>query len=114
MLAGCSGDRLPVDLAANARSLGAQVIKVGSYAELVLAIKEAKAAPADRGPVVIHVETDPTVHAPDSQSWWDVPVSEVAELESTQAAYAEYVEHKSTQRPLLAPAQSTEADTRHG
>src|SRR5689334_13518507 len=64
------GERLPVDLAANARSLGAQVIKVSSSAELVLAIKEAKAAPADRGPVVIHVETDPTVHAPDSQSWW--------------------------------------------
>ena len=34
--------------------------------ELEQAIKEAKAAPADGGPVVIHVETDPLVHAPDS------------------------------------------------
>ena len=34
--------------------------------ELEQAIKEAKAAPADGGPVVIHVETDPPVHAPDS------------------------------------------------
>ena len=43
------------------------------------AIKEAKAAPADGGPVVIHVETDPLVHAPDSDAWWDVPVSEVTD-----------------------------------
>ena len=60
------GDVLPVDLAANARSLGAHVIEVHSRDELHQAIKEAKAAPADGGPVVIHVETDPLVHAPDS------------------------------------------------
>jgi 3D-(3,5/4)-trihydroxycyclohexane-1,2-dione acylhydrolase (decyclizing) len=98
------GDRLPVDLAANARSLGAHVIEVRSRAELEQAIKEAKAAPADGGPVVIHVETDPTVHAPDSQAWWDVPVSEVSELDSTATAYAAYTDHKAGQRALLAPA----------
>ena len=35
--------------------------------------------PADGGPVVIHVETDPLVYAPDSEAWWDVPVSEVSD-----------------------------------
>ena len=100
------GDVLPVDLAANARSLGAHVIEVHSLDELRQAIKEAKAAPADGGPVVIHVETDPLVHAPDSASWWDVPVSEVSDLDTTQAAYAEYVDHKATQRPLIAPTSS--------
>jgi 3D-(3,5/4)-trihydroxycyclohexane-1,2-dione acylhydrolase (decyclizing) len=102
------GERLPVDLAANARSLGAHVIEVHSHDELAQAIKEAKAWPADGGPVVIHVETDPTVYAPDSDSWWDVPVSEVAELESTRTAHAEYTGHKARQRPLLAPARTTE------
>ncbi len=102
------GQRLPVDLAANARSLGAHVIEVHSRTELEQAIKEAKAAPADGGPIVIHVETDPTVYAPDSNAWWDVPVSSVSELDSTQTAYAEYTDHKSRQRPLLAPAPSTE------
>ncbi|CAN7565143.1 3D-(3,5/4)-trihydroxycyclohexane-1,2-dione acylhydrolase (decyclizing) [Terrabacter sp. LjRoot27] len=97
------GDVLPVDLAANARSLGAHVIEVHSLDELHQAIKEAKAAPADGGPVVIHVETDPLVHAPDSASWWDVPVSEVSDLDTTQTAYAEYVDHKATQRPLVTP-----------
>ena len=33
----------------------------------------------DAGPILIHVQTDPLVHAPDSESWWDVPVSQVAD-----------------------------------
>jgi 3D-(3,5/4)-trihydroxycyclohexane-1,2-dione acylhydrolase (decyclizing) len=101
------GDVLPVDLAANARSLGAHVIEVHSLDELHQAIKEAKAAPADGGPVVIHVETDPLVHAPDSASWWDVPVSAVSDLDSTRAASGEYLDHKATQRPFVAPTTPT-------
>jgi 3D-(3,5/4)-trihydroxycyclohexane-1,2-dione acylhydrolase (decyclizing) len=102
------GDRLPIDLAANARSLGATVIEVRSRKELEQAIADAKAAPAGGGPVVIHVETDPTVHAPDSDSWWDVPVSQVSDLATTQRAHEEYVAHKAAQRPLLAPAERTD------
>ncbi len=97
------GDVLPVDLAANARSLGARVLEVASRKELVDAIADAKAAPADGGPVVIHVQTDPTVHAPDSESWWDVPVSEVAELATTREAYARYLQHRQAQRAYVAP-----------
>src|ERR671920_822051 len=52
------GERLPIDLAANARSLGATVIEARSRKELEQAIRDAKAAPADGGPIVIHVETD--------------------------------------------------------
>jgi 3D-(3,5/4)-trihydroxycyclohexane-1,2-dione acylhydrolase (decyclizing) len=97
------GGRLPIDLAANARSLGAHVIEVHSREELQQAIREARSAPAHGGPVVIHVETDPTVYAPDSASWWDVPVSEVSDLETTRTAYAEYQEHKQAQRLYVAP-----------
>jgi 3D-(3,5/4)-trihydroxycyclohexane-1,2-dione acylhydrolase (decyclizing) len=101
------GGRLPVDLAANARSLGATVIEVRDREELEQAIKDAKAAPADGGPVVIHVETDPMVHAPDSASWWDVPVSEVSELDTTRLAYEEYTARKAGQRPFVAPPGTT-------
>jgi len=97
------GDLMPIDLAANARSLGAHVIEVHSAAGLEQAVKDAKAWPADGGPVVIHVETDPFVSAPDTGAWWDVPVSAVSGLESTQAAYAAYEEHKREQRPLVTP-----------
>ncbi len=97
------GDLMPIDLATNARSLGAHVIEVHSAAGLEQAVKDAKAWPADGGPVVIHVETDPFVSAPDTGAWWDVPVSAVSGLESTQAAYAAYEEHKREQRPLVTP-----------
>ncbi|MEU4602965.1 3D-(3,5/4)-trihydroxycyclohexane-1,2-dione acylhydrolase (decyclizing) [Kribbella sp. NPDC023972] len=96
------GDYLPVDLAANIRSLGVDVIEVHDRAELEKAIGTAKAAD---GPIAIHVQTDPLIGAPDSESWWDVPVSQVSELDSTQAAAASYEESKKGQRPLLAPAE---------
>ncbi len=94
------GDYLPVDLAANVRSLGVEVLEVNSRAELEKAIGTAKAAD---GPIAIHVKTDPLIGAPDSDSWWDVPVSQVSDLESTQTASAAYVESKKAQRPYLAP-----------
>ncbi|WP_179468376.1 3D-(3,5/4)-trihydroxycyclohexane-1,2-dione acylhydrolase (decyclizing) [Mycolicibacterium vinylchloridicum] len=95
------GDKLPVDLAANAASLGADVIKVTTAAEFADAVKTAKAADTV---TVIHVETDPLIYAPDSQSWWDVPVSEVSTLESTQTAYRRYADWKKVQRPLVNPS----------
>ena len=96
------GDYLPVDLAANVRSLGVDVIEVHDRAELEKAIGTAKAAD---GPIAIHVTTDPLIGAPDSESWWDVPVSEVSALDSTQAASASYQESKQGQRPYLTPAE---------
>lgn len=95
------GDRLPVDLAANAASLGADVIKVATAAEFADAVKAAKAADVI---TVIYVETDPRIYAPDSFSWWDVPVSETSTLESTQTAYQRYADWKKVQRPLLRPS----------
>jgi 3D-(3,5/4)-trihydroxycyclohexane-1,2-dione acylhydrolase (decyclizing) len=50
---------------------------------------------------VIHVETDPLLTAPDGEGWWDVPVAEVAELESTRRARQAYEEERARQRPLV-------------
>ncbi len=106
------GERLPVDLAANARSLGATVIEVTTRDGLAVAIADAKAAPSDGGPVVIHVETDPTVSAPDGDSWWDVPVSEVSSLESTREARSAYEEHRAGRRTHLGPVGVKAVDLR--
>lgn len=95
------GDTLPVDLAANAASLGADVVKVSTAAEFADAVKTAKAAETT---TVIYVETDPMIFAPDSHSWWDVPVSEVSTLDSTQQAYQRYADWKKVQRPLINPS----------
>lgn len=107
---GLDGDLIDVDLAANARSLGAYVIVVSSRAELEAAVAEARARPGDSGPVVIHVRTDPFVSGPDGGAWWDVPVSEVSGLESTAAAFRTYTEHKAAQRPLASPATVDDVD----
>jgi 3D-(3,5/4)-trihydroxycyclohexane-1,2-dione acylhydrolase (decyclizing) len=96
------GDKLPVDLAANAASLGAEVIKVVTPAEFADAVKVAK---ANEHTTVIHVETDPLVYAPDSRSWWDVPVSQVSALDSTRDAYETYAEWKKVQRPFVRPSE---------
>jgi 3D-(3,5/4)-trihydroxycyclohexane-1,2-dione acylhydrolase (decyclizing) len=92
------GDVLPVDLAANVASLGADVIRVRTIAEFRDAIRKCRAATRT---TAIHVETDPLAPVPDPGNWWDVPVSEVARLQSTRDARATYEGHKRDQRPLI-------------
>jgi 3D-(3,5/4)-trihydroxycyclohexane-1,2-dione acylhydrolase (decyclizing) len=95
------GDVLPLDLAANAESFGIRVSRTKTPSDFAAAIAEAKAAPDS---TVIYVETDPLIGAPDSQSWWDVPVSEISELDSTKAARKVYDENKATQQAFLRPS----------
>ena len=98
------GDRLPVDLAANAASLGVDVLHATDRESFTAALAKAKAA--DRT-TVVHVETDPLIDAPSSGSWWEVPVSEVSELASTQDARRTYEQHKTRQAGYLRPSEET-------
>jgi 3D-(3,5/4)-trihydroxycyclohexane-1,2-dione acylhydrolase (decyclizing) len=95
------GGVLPVDLAANAASLGVHVLRATTISDLRDALAQAR---QQTGPVLVHVETDPTVPAPGSESWWDVPVAEIAELDSTIQARQAYESAKAHQRPFLGPA----------
>jgi 3D-(3,5/4)-trihydroxycyclohexane-1,2-dione acylhydrolase (decyclizing) len=92
------GGTLPIDLAANAESLGARVIRAGSIKEFKAALAGARAA---RVTTAVVIETDPLAPVPSSESWWDVPVSQTSALESTQSAYADYQQHKASQRHYL-------------
>ena len=92
------GGYLPVDLAANAASLGADVITTKTIPEFREAL--ARARSCDRT-TVVYIETDPLAPVPSSESWWDVPVSEVSALASTQKARAAYEAAKSGQRLYL-------------
>ncbi len=100
-----AGEKLNIDLATNAESLGATVYRIepGEHVidDLEAAIAKAKAAPEGTGPIVIHVESDPLIDAPSSESWWDVPVSATAELDSTKEARQVYEDWKAVQKPLL-------------
>jgi 3D-(3,5/4)-trihydroxycyclohexane-1,2-dione acylhydrolase (decyclizing) len=92
------GDVLPVDLATNAASLGADVLHAATVDGFRTAMEKAKAATRT---TVVHVETDLYGPNPPGHGWWDVPVSEVSALGTTQAAYETYAAHKQTQRHYL-------------
>jgi 3D-(3,5/4)-trihydroxycyclohexane-1,2-dione acylhydrolase (decyclizing) len=92
------GGFLPVDLAANAASLGVYVLRTRTIEEFRRALVKARAA--DRT-TLVYIETDPLLGAPSSDAWWDVPVAEVAELASTRDARAGYEKAKERQRPYL-------------
>jgi 3D-(3,5/4)-trihydroxycyclohexane-1,2-dione acylhydrolase (decyclizing) len=87
-----------VDFAANARSLGANAIKAETLGDLKTALDRAKAA--DRTTVIV-VETDPSVGVPNYESWWDVAVAEVAEMDSVRQARARYEEARKRERHHL-------------
>ena len=98
-----TGDVLPIDLAANAESYGVKVLRVepgpNSISDLKVAMKQAKAHVG--GPVLIHINNDPLIYAPEGEGWWDVPVMPVSELESTKQAYVGYAEAQKKQKALL-------------
>jgi 3D-(3,5/4)-trihydroxycyclohexane-1,2-dione acylhydrolase (decyclizing) len=81
------GDFLPVDLAANAESLGAHVIRATTIDDLRAALAAARTV--DRT-VVIAIEADRYAAVPSYDTWWDVPVAEVSEVETVSEARAEY------------------------
>ena len=81
------GDVLPVDLAANARSLGAHVIEAPDLPALTAALEEAK---SQSKTTVVVVETDREQRVPGYESWWDVPVADVSTLESVEEAREGY------------------------
>ncbi|WCN04455.1 3D-(3,5/4)-trihydroxycyclohexane-1,2-dione acylhydrolase (decyclizing) [Streptomyces sp. M92] len=82
-----TGAPLPVDLAANAASLGMEVLRAKTVRELREALRTARAS--DR-PTCVYVETDPTPTAPAAEAWWDVPVAEVSAREAATDARAQY------------------------
>jgi 3D-(3,5/4)-trihydroxycyclohexane-1,2-dione acylhydrolase (decyclizing) len=92
------GAPLKVDFVANARSLGAHAIKAATLDELRNALTEAKTA--DRTTVIV-VETDATATVPGYDSWWDVAVAEVSEMESVREARARYEEARKRERNFV-------------
>ncbi len=89
------GAPIPVDFAANARSMGAHAVKAANLGELKKTLEEAKAS--DRTTVIV-VETDPSVGVPGYESWWDVSVAEVSKLESVREARVRYEEARKRER----------------
>jgi 3D-(3,5/4)-trihydroxycyclohexane-1,2-dione acylhydrolase (decyclizing) len=91
-------DVLPVDLATNAESLGARVIRTTSVDQLRAALAEARGAD---GPVVVHIETDRYEGVPSYDGWWEVPVAEVSDDPAVRAAREAFERDRKAQRQFL-------------
>lgn len=92
------GDRIQVDFAANAASYGARVWSVDTADGFSTALEESKAYD---GTGVVYVRVDAQGRFGGSGAWWDVPVAEVSELDSTTRARAEYDTEKVQQHLYL-------------
>ncbi|WP_369222834.1 3D-(3,5/4)-trihydroxycyclohexane-1,2-dione acylhydrolase (decyclizing) [Streptomyces sp. R39] len=96
-----TGAPLPVDLAANAASLGMRVLRAKTVRDLRAALAEARAADT---PTCVYVETetaDTVSGPPPAQAWWDVPVAETAARSAAVKARELYERHVSTRRRHL-------------
>jgi 3D-(3,5/4)-trihydroxycyclohexane-1,2-dione acylhydrolase (decyclizing) len=89
------GDAIPVDFVANAQSLGAHAVRARTREELRKALMEARQREVTS---VIVIETAYDQRVPGYESWWDVPIAEVSEVEAVRAARAKYVKAREKQR----------------
>ncbi|MGW0467727.1 3D-(3,5/4)-trihydroxycyclohexane-1,2-dione acylhydrolase (decyclizing) [Streptomyces sp. NPDC003027] len=96
-----TGPPLPVDLAANAASLGMRVLRARTVRDLREALADARASTV---PTCVYTETetaDTVSGAPPAQAWWDVPVAETATRASAVKAREEYDRNVTARRRHL-------------
>jgi 3D-(3,5/4)-trihydroxycyclohexane-1,2-dione acylhydrolase (decyclizing) len=88
------GKFLPVDLAANAASMGATVLKATTISSLKSALEEAKKI---KNTTVIYVETDREERV-GGYAWWEVPVAQISTSKKVKKALDQLVTNKLTQK----------------
>jgi 3D-(3,5/4)-trihydroxycyclohexane-1,2-dione acylhydrolase (decyclizing) len=93
-----SGAFLPVDLAKNAESLGANVIRATDQSSLLNALEQSKSAERT---TVIYIETSLYRTVKGYHAWWEVPIAEVSTSPTVQQAFETYKENKKEQRIFL-------------
>ena len=77
------GDLLLVDFVANAASLGAEAVRVKTREELRESLLRAR---QQAHTTVVVIETARVQRVPGYESWWDVPIAEVSDLDSVRKA----------------------------
>ena len=93
-----AGDFLPVDLAKNAESLGAIVIRATDRSSLEEALAQSK---INERTTVIYIETSLYRTVKGYHAWWEVPIAEVSTSPLVQKAFETYKENKKEQRIFL-------------
>jgi 3D-(3,5/4)-trihydroxycyclohexane-1,2-dione acylhydrolase (decyclizing) len=93
-----SAKTLPVDLAANAKSLGAYVIECQTYQAFLTALETARGIDHT---TVIYIQNDRYIGVPGYESWWDVAIAEVSEIETVKSARQDYEQAVQKERYFL-------------
>ena len=86
---------LPIDFAANARSLGIETKAADTLRALRAALKAARASTES---TVIVTHTDPSIKVGGYESWWDVPPAAASTNKAVNAARRAYDAAKKKQR----------------
>ncbi|MGJ5817274.1 3D-(3,5/4)-trihydroxycyclohexane-1,2-dione acylhydrolase (decyclizing) [Paludibaculum fermentans] len=96
------GENVPVDFAALCSGLGARTVRVTTRAELDNALAEMRTHTTTTAVVV---EVDKEMRVPGYESWWDVQIAEVSEIETVRQARAEYEQavRKERRHEIAAP-----------
>ncbi len=91
------GNYLPVDLATNAESLGAHVIRTKGIADFKQALKDAKTIDKT---TVVYIESDREERV-DGYAWWEVPLAQVSTIDSVKESFEKLQNNKKKQRLYL-------------
>lgn len=90
-----SGDYMPIDYAAHARSLGAKAYTASTAPELAEALRQAKRESVS---TLVHIKVLPGTGTNGYDSWWHVGVAEVSNSEPVKQAYGELRQKLATAR----------------
>jgi 3D-(3,5/4)-trihydroxycyclohexane-1,2-dione acylhydrolase (decyclizing) len=91
------GNYLPVDLATNAESLGAHVIRTKGIDDFKQALKDAKTMDKT---TVVYIESDREERV-DGYAWWEVPLAQVSTNDSVKESFEKLQNNKKKQRLYL-------------
>ncbi|MCX6634744.1 MAG: thiamine pyrophosphate-dependent enzyme, partial [Acidobacteria bacterium] len=83
------GAFVPVDFVALAAGLGARAVRATTREEVERSLEAMR---GHDGTSVVVIEVDKEMRVPGYESWWDVPISAVSEIESIRQARARYEE----------------------
>jgi 3D-(3,5/4)-trihydroxycyclohexane-1,2-dione acylhydrolase (decyclizing) len=92
------GGYVPVDFTANAASWGAIAVRVRSRKEFEQALVEQRGHTRTS---VIVAEVEKEIRVPGYESWWDVAIAEVSEMETVKSARKKYEEAVKAERLFL-------------
>ena len=105
------GEPIQVDYRANAESLGAWAVRANSIEEFKHALELGR---SESRTSVIVVETEIGARVPGYESWWDVPVAEVSEIDAVKAARDEYEKARVKERYFFGTSSASNSGPNSG